>query len=830
VKYILGTVTSKHALFLSRAYYEVILDSYPKFLTFTLVEQLEAYLVMASWNIKHFVKNAKYFTAAPLARFLKNPLPVRPASFPQKLHIMLFSGRIKVFFKNRLIAFNPKNLRFFFGMLQGVKRGSATVPDEFKDAALEGHYQTMSRPYDPIKATSWAQRATFKSFFQRLVKKCKPVTPTLFEASTSAGLRGLTDQGGQRGFIKRDSQNIRPHAQVTAQSALDLEGKKVKVTNFNVPTEQDELLEMYEHRPGVVKRLTGLATWAKFAHFDIDQEFKKSHEPLRSKFLSDEHLEDDEPVMDIEDYSTYIEREPLQSVVVALCEPLKVRLITKGDDFAYYRSRFFQKYMWNYLQNFPQFAVTGRPLQESDLHNLIYLEDRLFGLNWSASGNVIKKEKPFSFWVSGDYSAATDNLKVSYTKDAFECFLVKSGLTNDQCEDLRAVLYEQVLVYPTYLAANHGHSPKVLQTSGQLMGSTLSFPILCSINLVTYWKALEEMTGLSIQLKDLPVLINGDDILFRANDLLYSLWEENTKEVGFELSLGKNYTHPTVLTINSECWMFNRGDKTFKRAGFLNVGLLTGLYKNNKRIKELMPINACYNQMIAGAVNKFRAHGRFLHYNKKDVEIVTKSGQFSLFINPAFGGCGFDLVDEMLPSVSFTNFQKKLAFYLRKKVINDYEGPRVPVPVGYRLPGADETAMTINSSRSLYHYGRYRFIPLTQPLGSSEIEPEKSALSNFLNVGTVMVGDTLTSIDHYKTSLMLKGFRDTKLPYEVNFRKANLWKYTKFDFKLVEDKDFTLKCKTLRFDDLTHAHERLDLDEIYCETQDMDLYISSVYD
>jgi hypothetical protein len=75
------------------------------------------------------------------------------------------------------------------------------------------------------------------------------------------------------------------------------------------------------------------------------------------------------------------------------------------------------------------------------------------------------------------------------------------------------------------------------------MGSILSFPILCVVNLLCYWRAVERYWGKQVSLRKLQVLINGDDILFRANARLYAIWQEEIKEVGFELSVGKNYIH-----------------------------------------------------------------------------------------------------------------------------------------------------------------------------------------------------------------------------------------------------------------------------------------------
>jgi hypothetical protein len=95
--------------------------------------------------------------------------------------------------------------------------------------------------------------------------------------------------------------------------------------------------------------------------------------------------------------------------------------------------------------------------------------------------------------------------------------------------------------------------------NGQLMGSILSFPVLCAINLASYWCALEEYTGCTYKKEELPCLINGDDILFKSNDAFYTVWQKWITKAGFTLSVGKNYISPHFITVNSESWLHVRG-------------------------------------------------------------------------------------------------------------------------------------------------------------------------------------------------------------------------------------------------------------------------------
>ena len=102
-----------------------------------------------------------------------------------------------------------------------------------------------------------------------------------------------------------------------------------------------------------------------------------------------------------------------------------------------------------------------------------------------------------------------------------------------------------------------------LQKNGQLMGSPLSFPVRCATHCVAYWMALEEYLGRPIALQDLPVLINGDDICFMANDDFHLVWQKWVAKVGCTLSPGNNYISPDYATINSEGYRWVKKIETY---------------------------------------------------------------------------------------------------------------------------------------------------------------------------------------------------------------------------------------------------------------------------
>jgi hypothetical protein len=349
----------------------------------------------------------------------------------------------------------------------------------------------------------------------------------------------------------------------------------------------------------------------------------------------------------------------------AIPEPLKVRMITKGESLTYYYSKFFQRDMWNFLSKYNCFTLTSEVLKIKHLKDLIGKE-KLF----ESSYNI---DLGFNFFVSGDYSAATDKISSLLTLKVFEQLLKKTDFTFEQKNILRSVLYHSRIKYPSEVINGKRVEECILQTNGQMMGSPLSFPILCTINFLTYAVAFFRYlkSEFSIEpsiacLELLTVLINGDDILFRANEKFYKIWLECIAESGFSLSVGKNYTHPNVLTINSEMYYYNGSD--FERIPYLNVGLLIGQSKLKTRSpSELVPLSDWYNKVIQ-APDPLLAHRYFFHYHKIRISQITVNGKYNLYLPRLFGGLGFHIPEGL--HVTYTDFQAALVVYLFNKIDN----------------------------------------------------------------------------------------------------------------------------------------------------------------
>jgi len=214
----------------------------------------------------------------------------------------------------------------------------------------------------------------------------------------------------------------------------------------------------------------------------------------------------------------------------AIPEPLKVRMITKGEAQNYILKPL-QKAMFKAMKSFPVFRLTSG---QCILNNFKQTNDSRYVL------------------VSGDYEAATDNLH--------------SDVMRTVVSELVKVLPPSIIPYVLRESGQHiveypdwTHLEPVLQTNGQLMGSLLSFPILCVANAATYGNAI----GCE-DLKDLPALINGDDIGFRDTLAVVRKWKRIAKDMGLKPSLGKNYISKDWFTINSQFCEYRKHNHTIK--------------------------------------------------------------------------------------------------------------------------------------------------------------------------------------------------------------------------------------------------------------------------
>jgi len=195
--------------------------------------------------------------------------------------------------------------------------------------------------------------------------------------------------------------------------------------------------------------------------------------------------------------------------------------------------------------------ISKPPLMDNalkPLHSSIY--DHLSKEPWLLRGDA----KPGRFknfgsvdgevFVSGDYESATDNLCTPVQRQILITILT-------QCENVPLGVREHAVdTLSSDLVGKDGIIRR--QQRGQLMGELLSFPLLCLVNYLTFKWSIS---------RDVPVFINGDDIVFRATPAEVSRWEAQVGKSGLVLSAGKTMKNSRFYSLNST--FFDSHDGSF---------------------------------------------------------------------------------------------------------------------------------------------------------------------------------------------------------------------------------------------------------------------------
>jgi len=325
--------------------------------------------------------------------------------------------------------------------------------------------------------------------------------------------------------------------------------------------------------------------------------------------------------------------EPALVRPIGLAESLKVRVITKGPSYTGFALKPLQKFLWSCLARHPAFTLIGKPVDK-----------------WTVQDRLGRKLPPGQAYLSGDYSAATDNLAPWVSETLSDEISSLIGLTDQESSLFKRALTQHVFV--------DDEDTQREQKWGQLMGSVVSFPILCVANAALCRWSLELAFKRKFTLADTSLLINGDDCLFRTTALGKRFWERITAFAGLAPSLGKYFFSRKFAQVNSA--NFVRRDaphmdkdpkgkermSEFDRVEYVNLGLLFGLKRSGERLgvdaviageegslgtraHEL--VNTCPGELKHSMLKMFISHHR------KSLE---KARPLPWFVPEAWGGVG----------------------------------------------------------------------------------------------------------------------------------------------------------------------------------------------
>lgn len=333
---------------------------------------------------------------------------------------------------------------------------------------------------------------------------------------------------------------------------------------------------------------------------------------------------------------------------VGLAEATKVRVITKEPPFRMTMLRSLWKFVHTTLRRHRAFALIGEPVTED------YLLERL--------GRGLAPNEKF---LSGDYKAATDNLHSWVSRTIAEELADCLGLEELEKQLLIEGLTEHIV---------EGRK----QARGQLMGSIVSFPVLCLANAaMTRW-AHEVATKRIWRLRDVPAMFNGDDVLLKTTPTGRTAWAKITAFGGLEESIGKTFFERGFANINSQNFRYAPEDPTyvyhtrrrspeeyaklkahssshidmeyivkrecpFRTVKFVNMGLVKGLKRSGAGMGTVddpfKSFGARYRDLIRSAPQwaKEACHTAFIKANK---EVLDKCTPIPWYVPEWLGGLG----------------------------------------------------------------------------------------------------------------------------------------------------------------------------------------------
>jgi len=240
----------------------------------------------------------------------------------------------------------------------------------------------------------------------------------------------------------------------------------------------------------------------------------------------------------------------------SVLEACKVRWVSIGEAEPYYRAKAWNRLVYQQMPKHPTFELMCRPLGVDDV-------DRMKG----------------KYLLSGDYKGATDTLDPEWSEYTFECITRRLYAHATDDNSLGGHWVRRYLGLVPMLTRHHleHNESEFDQETGQLMGSYLSFPVLCILNAAVNRLYLDP--SLESPVADLPLMVNGDDVMM-SSDTDFEDWASHISTVGLKPSLGKNYVHTHVCCLNSEFYIRDSSDAQFERSYPWRLNLAFGRWRS----------------------------------------------------------------------------------------------------------------------------------------------------------------------------------------------------------------------------------------------------------
>lgn len=334
----------------------------------------------------------------------------------------------------------------------------------------------------------------------------------------------------------------------------------------------------------------------------------------------------------------------------------KFRSITAGPANAYTALRGLQGQLLKLWASKPFSTMTSEVIER--LMNRIYDDE---------FGNIHEDEE--NLYVSGDYDAATDYLKLGATMCALERILRNLDVPWDiAIVALSSFMKGEVHYKRTVL----GEDRVIQHTNGQPMGHPLSFPLLCIINLASYLMARGFNGSMSVdrvrsEIYQSKIMINGDDILFRGNEGLKTRWIYHAGQLGLVVNEIKSYDSCDQGLINSICVIKTGKKRKPVVVDYYNQGLAKCHKLKAEPLRLIQTAQAIWDKLGAGNLSKKVVKRGRMHFLKtlspriKPVKIGELEFVPNFFLPKSLGGLGLESDDRHF-YISFA--QRKVAAFL----------------------------------------------------------------------------------------------------------------------------------------------------------------------
>lgn len=281
------------------------------------------------------------------------------------------------------------------------------------------------------------------------------------------------------------------------------------------------------------------------------------------------------------------------------------------------------------LTKFSEDCLTLKPL-----HKALY--DRISLLGWVCRGDVTAEKLDRAGFgrgngdlVSGDYKSATDNLPLEVAEEILRVALRRASRVPEGIADFATRILRPIFLFG---------GEQVEVSSGQQMGSLLSFPLLCVQNYIAFRWAQAQHFGAVI--KEMPVLINGDDILFQTRDpTFFGTWVEVVGAVGLEVERTKTSVSGDFGSLNSTLVRWKSG--FLRVVPTLRFGLLRPQpYANSlpRSLQQFAPPGLPADVRYSAGIEFIRWHSSTLRKTNLSPHEIGFSGRFAWRVLNKGGG------------------------------------------------------------------------------------------------------------------------------------------------------------------------------------------------